>query len=213
MIGENYICRSERWRNAKPLKGEKWKVIDWLGDMSPNTYYVSNFGRIKRYLRSRERCDIVLPSPDTKGYCRVNLHFAEGDKCIKVHRLVAMAFVPNPEKKPMLDHIDGDKGNNRATNLRWVTVKENNNNPVTKNRLLVALSTARLSISKAAIIYVNGKEKQEVDSLKLASRIIGVKYSTLMDHIYRNGYFATYKNGVSYGVRLKEERSQELTLF
>lgn len=62
------------------------------------------------------------------GYYRVTLCRNGTQKKFLIHRLVAMAFIPNPYNKPCVDHIDGDKTNNSANNLRWVTHKENSNN-------------------------------------------------------------------------------------
>ena len=63
------------------------------------------------------------------GYPTVTIPYRKN--CL-IHRLVAEAFIPNPENKPCVDHIDGNRTNNNPTNLRWVTIKENNNNPNTK---------------------------------------------------------------------------------
>jgi len=63
-----------------------------------------------------------------KGYCVVQL-YKDGKSCKKlVHRLLGLAFIANPENKPCIDHIDRNKTNNNLCNLRWATIRENNNN-------------------------------------------------------------------------------------
>ena len=62
------------------------------------------------------------------NYVWVNMY----GKGYKLHRLVAQAFIPNPENKPCIDHINTIRTDNRVENLRWVTHKENSNNPLTK---------------------------------------------------------------------------------
>lgn len=71
----------------------------------------------------------VKPRLGYWGYFAVTIPYR---KDCSIHRLVAEAFIPNPENKPFVDHIDGNKTNNRVENLRWVTNKENCNNPNTK---------------------------------------------------------------------------------
>ena len=86
-------------------------------------YSVSNFGRVKN-----NNTDKVLKGyTDFKGYQRVCIHCrSEGiRKDLKVHRLVAEAFVPNPDNKPQVNHIDGNKQNNAASNLEFCTNQEN----------------------------------------------------------------------------------------
>jgi hypothetical protein len=77
--------------------------------------------------------DYIKARRSPKGYLRYSLYDQETEKCrdFLVHRLVAEAFIPNPENKPQIDHINTIKTDNNIHNLRWVTAKENMNNPIT----------------------------------------------------------------------------------
>ena len=96
---------------------------------------VTSDGRVfKRYLVNKKRPEKGFTGfrevkPRLSGYLSVFIPYRKG--CC-VHRLVAEAFIPNPENKPFVDHIDGNRTNNRVENLRWVSHKENCNNPNTK---------------------------------------------------------------------------------
>ena len=85
-------------------------------------YQITSWGRVysvdkEKFLRQEET---------EKGYLRVDLFDESGKrKHHKVHRLVAVAFIPNPENKPQVNHKDGNKKNNSITNLEWVTDEEN----------------------------------------------------------------------------------------
>lgn len=68
---------------------------------------------------------IKKPQLDSKGYLRVQIYVGGKPVTEKVHRLVARHFIPNPDNKPQVNHIDGDKTNNYIENLEWVTNKEN----------------------------------------------------------------------------------------
>lgn len=95
-------------------------------------YLVSDDGIVKSLRQGKD----LKPNTDKDGYKYCVLSVNGKRMTVKIHRLVALAFVPNPDNKPAIDHIDGDKTNNHASNLKWVTNKENTNNPVTINRLL-----------------------------------------------------------------------------
>lgn len=101
---------------------EIWKDIEGYEGL----YQVSNLGRVKslRYKR------ILRGWLDKQCYAYVHIK----NKPYKVHRLVAQAFIPNPDNKPYIDHINTIKTDNRVENLRWVTPKENSNNPLTRRK-------------------------------------------------------------------------------
>lgn len=95
---------------------EVWKSVNNY----EGKYEVSNKGRIRR------TCDnLILSAKISKtGYYRVNLY--KECRCSKyIHRLVAIAFLANPNKYNEIDHLDGNKANNRIDNLEWVSHKEN----------------------------------------------------------------------------------------
>lgn len=116
---------------------EIWKdVPGYVG-----LYQISNYGRVKSVFRNeicgnmnRKRNEKILKPSLRKRYYFVSLSKNGIKYNAVIHRLVAAAFIPNPENKPCIDHIDGDRANNHADNLRWVTVKENQNNPITKSK-------------------------------------------------------------------------------
>lgn len=92
-------------------------------------YQVSSMGRVRRVAsitRSLAAPKIILGGADVKGYRRVKLTSPCGQKrTIKVHRLVAEAFLPNTGGKPIVAHKNGDPEDNRLSNLRWATQQEN----------------------------------------------------------------------------------------
>lgn len=95
---------------------EKWKPVKGYEDL----YEVSTFGNVRKIDGT-----LVYQEEHNKGYLRADL-FKDGKrKHFKVHRLVAEAFIPNPENKPQINHRDFNVKNNRMWNLEWVTDEEN----------------------------------------------------------------------------------------
>ena len=104
-----------------------WKDIEGFD----GAYQINENGDVYSH-KSRKILKNVI---GTHGYYMVYLSASNGKTVARqIHRLVALAFIPNPDNKPCIDHIDGNRTNNSLSNLRWCTVKENNNNPIFKER-------------------------------------------------------------------------------
>lgn len=99
----------------------------------PNEYMISDDGQLYSIRTDR----ILKFNIDSDGYAYYVLCVAGHRHTIKAHRLVAEAFIPNPDNKPALDHINGIRTDNRIENLHWVTNKENSHNPLTLAKLTV----------------------------------------------------------------------------
>lgn len=119
---------------------ETWKDVEGYEGL----YQVSNLGRVKSLERyvirgrggiSKVRERILKCGHDKDGYSCVALMLNGKRTTFRVHRLVAQAFIPNPENKPFVNHINEDKTNNHAKNLEWCTCKENNNHGTRNERM------------------------------------------------------------------------------
>ena len=102
---------------------EIWKEVDWYSN-----YHISNYGRVKSLGRLKWiiQCKERLLKPHLiKWYYRVTLCIESTTKHFQIHRLVATHFINNNQNKPCVNHINGNKWDNKVENLEWCTYSEN----------------------------------------------------------------------------------------
>lgn len=150
---------------------ERWKCV------LNGEYQVSDMGRV----RVTETGKILSCAKNYAGYKVISLYRGI-NRQFRVHRLVAMAFINNPEKCEEVNHIDGDKGNNRYDNLEWVTSKENKQHAVITN-----LFPQRPVVDENGVQYRSIREaarKCGLDSSSIAKVCKG-EYSNTKGKVFR----------------------------
>lgn len=168
---------------------------EWKQDIYTNgKYSVSSFGRVKNANSGR----IMKATISKKGYVRLSVMLPCGGRITaQVHRMVALAFIPNPLNLPQVNHIDGNKQNNKIDNLEWISNLENMRHAWKtglRNKEKISLSLPRGEDS--GLSKVSNKQAEEirksyylntVPQAKLAL-IYGVNQSTISRIINKKTY-------------------------
>ena len=144
------------------MEKEIWRAIKGYEDL----YEVSNFGRVKSLFRYKK---VLKPIKDTNGYLKVNLYKNGSHKFVNIHKLVANAFIDNPNNFKYINHKDEDKTNNRVDNLEWCSFYYN---------LLYGTRLERIAKKNNKPILqfdLNGNFIKEYESITQASKELNIK--------------------------------------
>ena len=155
-------------------KNEEWRPV-------PNyegLYEVSNIGNVRSLPRlGTHTIKPTLISPHLRcGYYHVTLWKDNIQKDFTIHRLVALAFIPNPDNLPVINHKDEVKTNNEAENLEWCTRKYNNNYSRTQDKAMVANGYKTIAYRGNEIIG-------EFVSMRDAARTFGIHSTTVRNSV------------------------------
>ena len=151
-------------------------------------YLVSDLGRVQSLPRSKfSKAKSIQHVPGgilkiriRRDYPTVYLSRNGHGMNMRVHRAVALAFIPNPEGKPCVNHKDGNKNNCRADNLEWVTYKENDRH-ASENGLKACGSRQHLAkMSEEDVSFIK-KQLRQGQSVRSLARTYQVHYSTMLD--------------------------------
>lgn len=147
----------EIWKNIKKFNG---------------LYKVSNLGKVKSLISNRILTPATVAYQNTKrtGYYVVNLK----RKLYYIHRLVAEAFIPNPNNLPQVNHIDGNKKNNCVENLEWCTNSENIRHAYENNLITTNASTSKKFKAVKQIDKYTNKTIREWESVIEAAKTLNI---------------------------------------
>lgn len=177
----------EHWENRNPvdIDGEEWKFISGYGD----AYAVSNFGRIKSFyynaggrgLKLRKTPKILALQKHCKtGYIIVRLNSGITGKTLRVHRMVAIAFLPNPLNLPEVNHSKGIKTDNRASELYWCDRFHN-----IQHAFSIGLFPKIVGQQQTSTKLKDNEVIEIYRDTKLSARALGRKYGVVHNTIMR----------------------------
>ena len=162
---------------------EIWKdIVGYEG-----LYQVSNLGNVKSlHYRNKKIHHILSPRKHHTGYLMVSLTSNRKAKCFNVHRLVAIAFIPNPNDLPCVNHKDGNKHNNNVSNLEWVTHQQNTRHAIAtgllKNFSLLGKTGSLHPTSKVTLQYTkSGQFVRKWDCISDAAKAYGKDPCTIVN--------------------------------
>ena len=168
--------KKEEWRNIKGYEGY---------------YQVSSNGRVKSLCRNISnghgivnlKESFLKPNILAKGYFQVTLYKGKTRKCFQVHRLVACAFIPNDMNYPQVNHLNGDKQDNRVENLEWCDNSMNQlhawKNGLQKPHYCGGGADKK---KRVALLDSNGEIEKIFESILSASKYIGCPYPSNLSH-------------------------------
>ena len=142
------------------LNGVRYRPIEGYGN-----YLISENGDV--YSRHSRR--LLKGFIHNRGYKRAGLVHNSKLKYCLIHRLVATAFIPNPDNAPQVNHINGCKGDNRVDNLEWVTAKENIQHAIDNNLFTCGIKNGNSKLTESKVRKIR-QLKNKLTQTEIANR-------------------------------------------
>ena len=190
---------------SKPKSGT-FIMEEWIRIKNYPHYYISNLARVKSFKKWRGTTSrIMKPGGSSSGYLSVVISNSNGHRTHNIHRLLAEAFISNPENKPMINHKNGIKTDNRIDNLEWCTRSENQIHAFRTGLVKPPGETPVLQFSMSGEFIAEYKSQME------AARQTGVSQGNIWSvcngrYKKTNGFIWKYRNEVK---KLNEAKNQD----